>query len=435
MAFDSFSIAVNVILFAAALVGVGLLKAGLWPRRWGKERRCGRCEYLVENISADRCPECGSLLAGLGTVRGERRRLPALWGSGAFLLLVAVLWGGSRIYGDVKLYQLKPTRWVFDDLESKDVRAQERGWKELINRLEAGALSGSWEEKMGDVSLSVHLASPGSLRGDQSIKFLWGQYKAGRLSTDQVEGFFRQMVRSKWKIRPVVLVGQDLPYHVEAVRYLRDGWMRFGVTGDFRAIFDGGFEIMFIHDSVHGGSSRQAPGQQDVEIPYFVEYYQGQYEREKEANAKPIWRGEFVHREKVKVLAKTSDEYLRLIDAPELSEAIRKSIRIDKLGYYQNQFSFQFDMSCKSPPINVAFDVFARIDGKEYLANQAVVGKGLESDFGGYLTSDNIIVQLKPKRLDLIFRTNAELAGKTVEFFDVWKGELIFSDVPVAHRE
>ena len=425
------------LLISMALIGIGLLKAGLWPRRWGKERRCGCCEYVVERISGERCPECGSLLAGRGTVRGQRRRLAALWGSGAFLLLVAMLWGGTRIfrnvYGDVKLDQFKPTAWIFNDLESKDWRAQDRAWAELMHRLEAGALSSHWEEKMIDAALSKHLAAPSTLQGNRSFDFVWREYKSDRLNAQQVERFFGQLVKSQWKIRPVVLVGQDLPFHVEAERYLRDGWMRFGISGNFRAIFEGGFGIQFIHDSVLTGSARQMPGEQEVEIHYFAEYFAGEHAWDKEEQGKPVWRRDFVHREKIRVLAKSSDEFLKPVDAPELAEQIRNSIQVEKFGHHSSRFSFDMDVSCKLPPMNVAFDVLARIDGKEYPTMQLVCAKGMEGRFPQYF-NENLkeLIPLKPKKVDLIFRTNEELAGRTVEFFDVWKGEVILKDVQVA---
>ena len=41
--------------------------------------------------------------------------------------------------------------------------------------------------------------------------------------------------------------------------------------------------------------------------------------------------------------------------------------------------------------------------------------------------------KLKPKKVDLIFRSKEKLAGETVELFEMWKGEVILQDVLVAN--
>src|SRR3954452_894523 len=104
---------------AMALVGITLIKVGRWPRRHGGRPRCAKCDYLVVGISSERCPECGSILAGKGTVFGPRVRSARLWVSGVIILIMALAWGGPYVYRSVAWYHLKPARWVMSDLESR----------------------------------------------------------------------------------------------------------------------------------------------------------------------------------------------------------------------------------------------------------------------------------------------------------------------------
>src|SRR4051794_3819749 len=105
-------------LGAIAISGILFLWPGLWPPRRGSERRCRKCGYVVDNISSEKCPECGSILSGRGTVVGHRTRRMWIWGPGALLLLAALGIGGAEMYRRVDWYHYKPARWVFKDLEA-----------------------------------------------------------------------------------------------------------------------------------------------------------------------------------------------------------------------------------------------------------------------------------------------------------------------------
>src|SRR5947207_13945165 len=141
---------------ALALIGLAFLILGLWPQRIGDELRCRKCSYVVENISSEKCPECGSILSGKGSVRGRRRRTPLLWIPGLVLLLVALAAAATETYRRVDWYRYKPTRWVINDLEARDGVKEERAFRELMRRKHGGTLTKYWEEQLADVSLRHH---------------------------------------------------------------------------------------------------------------------------------------------------------------------------------------------------------------------------------------------------------------------------------------
>src|SRR5437764_124792 len=72
------------------LLGLELLRRGRWPRRIGTTPHCRKCGYILTGLEADRCPECGSLVTGHGTVHGERVCRPALAWFGAGLASIGL---------------------------------------------------------------------------------------------------------------------------------------------------------------------------------------------------------------------------------------------------------------------------------------------------------------------------------------------------------
>ena len=146
------ALTLGLLLGGMGVFGLSMFKFGFFPRRRGSERRCRRCNYVVENISSERCPECGSVLAGRGTVLGVRTRYARLWLSGLLIFLLALTYGGMELERRVDWYHYKPARWVMEDLEARDGKTEERAWWELLHRQQAGRLSRYWEEKLADVA-------------------------------------------------------------------------------------------------------------------------------------------------------------------------------------------------------------------------------------------------------------------------------------------
>jgi hypothetical protein len=337
------------------------------------------------------------------------------------LLLAALGLGVREMYRRVDWYQYKPTRWDMRDLESTDPAVSDRAWQELWRqRFEQGKLSRHWQEKMADVALEQHWMAPRRRRGEERMVFLWQQHEAGKLTPAQVDRLFRQTVRVRWTLRPVVLVGQDVPYYAEGERYLPDKgwWMKMGPIEDPHGTpeIPGGtpWGESFAQFYRLSGSAKQTPGEHEMEVRYFTAFY-----AERSGSERPVWEGIDVHRGKVKVLEKPTDEYLKVVDAPELAEEIKASLKIKRFGGYVG-------ISTTGPPINVAFRVWARINGKEHWVTDVAFKKGVREGMGG----SGILTELfKLKNVDLIFRSSEEVAGKTVDLMEMWKGEVVFEGV------
>jgi hypothetical protein len=79
-------------------------------------------------------------------------------------------------------------------------------------------------------------------------------------------------------------------------------------------------------------------------------------------------------------------------------------------------------------PVDVAFDVFLRIDGKEYPAGGVSFHAGMQ---GGYLTSARGIPTNVPANADVILRSSPDVARQTIDLTQIWTGQIIYPYVPL----
>jgi hypothetical protein len=86
------------------------------------------------------------------------------------------------------------------------------------------------------------------------------------------------------------------------------------------------------------------------------------------------------------------------------------------------------ELEVKTLPVGIAFDVFARAAGREYPLSSVTVAKGRSTHY--LVRTDNFRAPNVPE-IDLIFRTNESAARRTVDVFEVWKGELVVPHVPL----
>ena len=81
-----------------------------------------------------------------------------------------------------------------------------------------------------------------------------------------------------------------------------------------------------------------------------------------------------------------------------------------------------------SAPINLAFEFFIRNKGREYPAGSITYPKASTS--ASIYTLQDYPKPL-PEKVDIIFRSSEAVARHTMDFTQIWKGELVFKDVPI----
>jgi hypothetical protein len=128
----------------------------------------------------------------------------------------------------------------------------------------------------------------------------------------------------------------------------------------------------------------------------------------------------------MKVVAVNREEMVKLIDRPELGEAIRRSIRIEKLAR-KDPGSYELHIQMEKPGINVAFTVFVAAGGKEHRMGE--ISATAQSNVGSFVNEYGM--GELPEKVKVILRSDAAVARKTIELTEIWKGQIVIEDVQV----
>lgn len=206
--------------FAAAavclLVGLWLLRRGWRGRRVGDERFCGKCKYSLKGLTtAERCPECGSVLSGEGGILiGIRTRRPVTFLLGGVLAIgaaAALAPAGRTWVQRHDWYSWKPTDYVLDDLASLTSANHIRAAREIERRLTKRRLSPAQHSRAIDLILAVQQSSVTSAGGglrmqDAGILVPWlcEEAKAGRLDPKRCGRLIAQSQAFELRIDPSV---------------------------------------------------------------------------------------------------------------------------------------------------------------------------------------------------------------------------------------
>jgi hypothetical protein len=126
------------------LIALLLIRLSWFPRRRGDTLHCKRCNYNLQGLTSDRCPECGQYLSPKNIIKGQRHRRPSTAVFALLLLLVGITGIAAGLNERIRKtdwYTYKPTSWVFADLKSADQSLYDRAWKEIQSRLQAKKIS------------------------------------------------------------------------------------------------------------------------------------------------------------------------------------------------------------------------------------------------------------------------------------------------------
>lgn len=417
------------------LLGLFVVRISLWPRRRGSEASCARCGYRLTGNVSGVCPECGTNLADKPPRLGVRRRRPVLATLGIFVTLVGLVGtiaAAEPFYRQIDWYAFKPTSWVIRDTESAVPSDAQRAWNELVQRRKNGKLSSGHEQAIIAASLREHAKFNAGALGVDMVEHLGQLERDGKLTDAQRNQFFAQVVQINFTVRPLVLVRQRVPFSYNGTRRTPAGEWYIRVT------LDGSHELGMSGGGPQGNhlggrgtlekTVFDTPGAKSFRIPQHIEIFRG----EQPDRAKLAWEGDANSPElTTEVLSARTPQYLTAIpDNPELRAAVEKSVRVTEFGYVRPEY-FEFTLEANTPPVNLAFECFARVDGKEVRLGDVAFKRGAgrhSYGMGAYR-----LEPLNPKRADIILRPSPKAAAGTVDLFDYWDGEIVFKDVPVAN--
>ncbi|MBN1342086.1 MAG: hypothetical protein JXQ73_05365 [Phycisphaerae bacterium] len=434
------------------VLSILLLKLGIWPKRRGDTPHCRKCGYNLTALASERCPECGADLSGSkAIVRGERRRRPIVTVLAISMLgLAGALW--VQTARQVNWYHWRPTAWVFNDLNSTSPAAVRKAWWELVRRSDAGKLSRQDELKLLDLCLDEQAAQKLTGVTDAPMRYLGQRYLNGKLSPKQEKRFLEQIARFELQVRPKVVSGDPIPVKVvETYRCPGSSMLKVDASPVVLACGDTEFHLdlqgtsvsvltggSFGGYAVTGNSSQRllrcdlAPGRHVVTAAVPLKIYDGRYTKREDKHLR--YKRDIRLERSFEVLPAKPEGYVKLIKDPETDREVREAVTPDRIirtvGADKSDL-LDIELAVTGLPVDCAFEVLVRIGGSELNVGSLSLRKGQTLRFRipheGTLPAGDVC--------DVIIKSSQDEARRTVDIFEIWDGELVYEDVPVADEK
>lgn len=435
---------------AGSVIAIGMIWRGHMPRRTGDTPFCKPCGYNLTGLTSDRCPECGRLITDDNIVRGTRRRRPVLTASGAVVLGVCA---GLMIVHWLSLdwSRYKPTFWLMSDLQASKRLFAQRAIRELNRRFAGGELSRATQSRLADFCLKQQTLEPPSPICGDLMSTLGSMYSSGLLSDAQVNLMFSQALKCEVQVRPRLVVGEDLPLKLNCRLCgpvlpsggnlsLRINTLEVQLNNGPRIKLGSGYCGMAspgcwlgIHRVI---ASEQWPaGKHLLSVKANASLYTGSYS----TSTRPDHEEELVITTPVEFLpAEPEGGLVRGVRDDAIKQNLKNLFRIERLEYRNRSLLGTISVNVHEAlwprgPVPVAFDLIARVDGREIALN-ATMARLLKphtshsSDFHSTHELD-----LPPSATcDIILRGSEKAARQTIDLDEYWVGELIFTNLPIA---
>ena len=430
------------------VAGLLLLKTGLWPRRRGETPHCPVCDYNLTGLTGERCPECGTAVAPSDFVFGERHRRPVRAIIGILLLLMDGGLGVAAVSG-VDWYPLVPVSLLIRQIDSEDAGTVGKAWAELNRRIKTGRLSAKQHTKLIDFALNEQIAATRGSLHSTMLDYLGDCCLKGLMSLEQQECFTKQFLVPTLKARSTVALGDDLPYKVNCELHSPSTgiWFKLGLCKDIRV--DGksvpqGERADFYHSgdgrihpvslvSTLEATAYTTPGKHTLTITPEIIMLAGSIQNPQAGMMLSTRRVPL--EASFEVLAAESPNYIRAIENPSLKPRIQECICFQELRWIKstddegsNSYSLYGWAHSRASPVDLAFDAFARIKGKEYPMTSVQVIHD-QTDCVA-VSCENAGPSQEP-HIDIILRSSEKAVRRTLDQYAYWEGELIFKDVPV----
>jgi hypothetical protein len=416
------------------LVAVGgfLFKRGRWPRRTGDTPHCRKCDYILSGAQT-RCPECGTAVTPAAIVRGERLRRPGLsWLGGglallglAFLLLFALGFANT-----INWNRYKPQSWLLTDLGSGNSSRWGPAWAEVKRRLDDNLLSEDDQNAVVEKGLQLQAAGKVLSNGNNVLDFIARRFLDGKLTAAQADRFFGNAMKVSLSVRPVVGAQSPIPYSIAGAGHGPDGWWMRIHTLDLHVDDGPDQKSNGVMAMGFGGWSTSntlpqvgTPGKHrlhlKMELATDVNGSTGAKWDVNAAVARRVTQDLFADFQAIdgKTPMTTASEPSasalgRLLTARLLSNPPWYNVGIDTNGV----------------PVDVAFDIFVRANGKEFPAGGVSIHRNAPGNFG---TGMRDFPADAPANVDIILRSSEDVARTTLDMTQIWKGEIVLKGVPL----
>lgn len=430
------------------LAGALVLTLGLRGRRVDDHPLCRGCGFDLEGVYPQRniCPECGRELDAAKDVRiGHRRANRSAVALGSALTLFALAGAGAWIWGAATGFNwntIKPTPLLVIETRGGDADRVDAALEELTSRLEGGRLAQRRIDELAGRALAVQADD------EQRWSTRWGDFVesaivGGHLTDRQTQRYFAQGVRVSLSARRRVEHGDTFPCHV-VVRTDRLGNARTfavriesgqhltiaGPDGSVRSLRTGGGMTMIGAQSIGMfGTSHEIdlpPGEYRATARVEFQILDGF------GSGAPVLATIEVQRVTGFEVVPSGEAAIATRSNPEFDERVREAVEVRQLEItsFRDAPQLQGFVYTDSPPLPLAFDVYARDGEREWMVGNftsSAPGRAGRNFMGPAEGFDGDTVTI-------ILRSSTEAAKTDVSITEIWEGELIFEDLPVTRR-
>jgi hypothetical protein len=311
--------------------------------------------------------------------------------------------------------------------------------QELDRRETAGDLASKYERQIDEMALQRQATAASDQVTQLLIEFLARQYVAGNLSDAQKTRFGQQSLSLRLHVRPIVVKGDWVPYTIdESSRICGPGFYMHivyggGATIDGKSVGPAGNGGASSLSGLGSGGSQgnslkyNQVGKHQLVIKPHVEVRQGNFDA-----GTIIFQEDRQLTADFEIVAQPPPDYFKLIDDPTLANPIKAAIVPTRFEFSsQRPGSLNGNLKITNIPANIAFDVFVRFNNHEYQLSGIICNKGSGADYGVGGIAGGVNPSTQPSTVDLILRSDEHASRATIDQHSIWKGELIYSNVPI----
>ncbi|MDB5322022.1 MAG: hypothetical protein JWN40_3653 [Phycisphaerales bacterium] len=301
-------------------------------------------------------------------------------------------------------------------------------------------LSPSQLDQLEQLALGAQAASARSLAIHWLLNFLGDRAAANQLAPAHHERFFTQAMSPSLKVRQEMIAGQRLPFsvHYGGKGPDRGWWSRdqlLAIAVDDNPPQPQGSSITgngFMGGASGGSIAVEQPGKHVVHVTLKTSAFVGAYPAPDEHTATPFWSRTITLSAPFLALPATTRDDITLIDDPAAVDAIRQSINVNDVRASDKGYDrLAMTIAIRSPPVNIAFEVFALYANKEHRIGSVYSNAGEDHNFG-INTND---VPAPPSAIAIVLRASPTVARDTIDLYEIWNGTLTIPNLPVLRSE
>lgn len=424
----------------ALVIGAILTVRGWCGPRIDDHPRCRRCRYDLSGIDDPQtCPECGRALTRRRAVRhGRRRRRRVVLVFGVLLLLLGATGGGMVGVDRAKSIEWdphKPTWWLTSDLRNGRLRA----WNELRRRQNHDALSVDQTVTLVGIARDqIALAPWNPLNEYGPLAFIEQAWIDGHADDGDLDTTLSRLPVSL-TVQRSGRTGGSLGYSMFVRRSARvESLLQLATTLDRVTIDDQPVRhwhgLCGITDAMEEGGVVFIP--EDVSGAHVVTFHLLVTVMPQDQAADRRWTFSRTTSRRVQI-DWFPEEHIDEVDA-ELWPAKFWPQRLASGRLWRDEYGLLRPPTStwgSTPPApNVAFDVFWRVGDREFKVESftySVAGRTKQQYFLALLDDFDPSIT----HVDVIYRSNRDLANMHAGLETMWVGELRWENVEVVWPE